>query len=110
MADLTHELGLRLAIGFLAMPAHGTGARRVARVNRYHSHAAKLRFVGEERPQLSERPIVVLGSLAFANRCPRTNVPQIFYRNRSIRVLSLRDKLFTDAVVYVGLIAVRLAL
>jgi hypothetical protein len=48
---------------------------------------------------------MLLGSLASSNRCPRTNVPQIFYGNRSIRVFGFRDKLFRDAMIYVGLIA-----
>lgn len=81
----------------------------MARVNCYDSHASELRFVGEERTELPERTIMMLGSLAFANSCPRTNVFKVLNRYRSIRVLSFRDEPFGDAVVYVGLITALLA-
>lgn len=55
----TTELSLRTAIGFLAMPAHRTGAAGVARVNRRNWHPSQLRLVADKLPQLSKGPIAM---------------------------------------------------
>ncbi len=72
----------------------------MARINGDHGHACKRRFVMQERPELTERPIVVLGALLLAaNPCPRTNPRQIFDGNAALCVFSLRNKLLGNAVV-----------
>lgn len=106
---LTGKLSLRLAVSLLAVAARRTCARCVARVNLDDSHAVEARLVGEERAELGERPVVVLGPLTLSNRSPRTNVFKILNRNRSIRVFCLRNKPLGDAMIYVGLIAALLA-
>jgi len=98
----TPEKGLISSIGFLAMTARATGAARVAGIDQRDWNAGECSFVLDKRAQLIERPAGVLGAVLPPNRCPRSDVRQVFQRNTSLRVFSGSDDLLTDAVVLVA--------
>ena len=55
-AVYTLKLGLALAVLFRAVAAPRAGARRVSRVNERDGDAGKGGLVGDELPELEERP------------------------------------------------------
>jgi hypothetical protein len=105
ITGLTDKLGLAPAVRFLTVTASRAGARGVARVYRDNSHACHRRFVFNKAPELSESPVRLFCALALSNRGPRAYAFQFFKGDRSVRVLSLQNNLFRDAVIFVGLIA-----
>lgn len=105
----TNKLGLALAIRFLAMAASRASAACVARVNGNHFDASNSRFVFNELPKLSKRPVGVSCALRLLNSCPLADASEFFDGNSSIRALSRVDQSFADDVIHVFLIAGLLA-
>jgi hypothetical protein len=108
-AGFTDKLRLVLAICFFAVTAGGTGTRSVARVNGNQAHAFTSRLIGQERPELRESPVGMLGPVFSPNSRPLTNTFEFFNGYRSIRVFGFRDKFLADSMVHVALVAALLA-
>src|SRR5436190_7720487 len=108
-------MGLRLAIGLLAMAAGRTGAAGVLRVHEDDGHPSRLRLVGEEGSQLSKgpggerRPGTHEVGGWLSRPYPLANMRQVFQRYRPLCVFGSGDNLFADAVVNVALKARLLA-
>jgi GNAT superfamily N-acetyltransferase len=96
---LTQEPLLRLAICFLTMPTHATGAACVARVYQNHAHALALCLVAEKQPQLVEGPTRALPSLRPSNRCSLPNSLEVFERECLTVVFGLPHKALAHFVV-----------
>lgn len=96
---------MRFTISFIGEAAARAGAAGVARVNRQHGHAVPLGFVFKKSSELVKRPITMLGSLRFSNRYPVSDTRQIFDGQSAACAFSVKNQVFTDAVVYIALVA-----
>ncbi len=77
----TGERSLIGTIRFIDVTAAGTGATRVARVNRDHEHTSALGLVFDEGSQLVKRPTVQDCSLPALSPDPLTDTAQFFEGN-----------------------------
>jgi excisionase family DNA binding protein len=101
---LTTEECLRPAIRFLAMPTDATGAAGVSRIDQHDRNTGAFGLVAEKRPELPKRPIAVSCALLRPpNPYPRTNMRQVFQRNRSLRAFGLGNEPFGKNVIRIGL-------
>jgi hypothetical protein len=82
----TTELSLAFPVAALGMSTGAASLTGVGRSDKRNRHTCKLR-------------LTVSRSLRFPNRRPRANVPQLFQRNRPLRVFGFRNKLFCNVVV-----------
>lgn len=98
---LTHKLRLALAILLIAVPTLVACATGIGRIDQYERHAGELRLVGDELPELMERPITVAATLCLPNRSPLADAAQVFEGYRSIRAFGLSYEPLADSVVYV---------
>jgi hypothetical protein len=105
MADFTNKLRLAFAIRFFAVTARATGLAGVGSGNGDDSNAFALRLIFDKVSELRECPIGLSGSLAFPNRRPLAYPFEVFNSDSLIRAFSLPDKLFRDAMIFIGLIA-----
>jgi hypothetical protein len=71
----------------------------VLRVHKDHGHPASLRFVGDERPELSERPTVQPVTLIFFSPYPVTDAVEFFEGYPAFGALSQRYKAFGNYVI-----------
>jgi hypothetical protein len=96
------EPGLGTTVGSLAMPTAATGLTGVRGIYRDQAHTDCLRLVGDEGPELSERPTVQDSPLAFAtNRCPTADAPEVFQRNAASGAFRRLHKGLADTVVHI---------
>ena len=101
-ARLANKIGLASTVGLVLTPALGASARRVSRVDKHHGNSSETCLVRQERSKLKERPPRVHRSLALPDGYPLADMRQVFQRNPSRGVPSLRDDAFRDDVVRVG--------
>src|SRR4051794_15762088 len=99
---LTREVIPGLPVAPLAMPALGAGPRRVARVDRDHRDPRRQRLVGDEPPQLEERPTLHARSVGSSGRCPGADPFEVLDPDGAPGVLSLLQDPLADDVVLVG--------
>src|SRR5216110_6405 len=99
---LADELGLRPAVGLVAMPTLRTGPRRVPWVHQDEGDPGNLALVRHERAELKERPSAVSRALALPNRYPVANPLEVFEGDGATGVFGLRDDALADGVVDVG--------
>src|SRR5690242_13607995 len=83
------------------MPALRAGPRRVPRVNERDSHARQLSLVGDELPQLEERPAGNFRALPLPEPFLNTlaDALQIFQSNPALSACSGSNQFLADAVV-----------
>jgi hypothetical protein len=86
------EMGLIGPVTFIAVTAHGTGATGVGRVNRDHTHARELCFVGDKRSELPKCPNVARTTLLASNRDSFSNTLQIFERRNTTKRYESRNR------------------
>ena len=101
-AQYTEERFLSLTIGFINVTARGTGATRVARINRDHWHTVQLGLVLDKAAQLEERPTRQCCPLWPTSRYPITNPAQFFQGNTATGVFGLGNNALADVVVCPG--------
>ena len=101
-ARLATELGLAPAVGLVDVVATRTGARRVAWIDRDNWHTRKCTFVGQERPELEERPSGVHRSLALLDRYPTADTQEILQGDSTAGAFGLGDDVLRNGVVHVG--------
>src|SRR6266498_2773673 len=94
--------GLCFPIRFRDMPAGGTCARGIARVNPLYLTTTTQRLIGDKGLELSEAPRVEGCALRPSSLDPRANVRQIFDGNRTLRAFGLRNNPFGETVVHPG--------
>ena len=91
----------RRAVAPIDAAACRTGLRRVSRVHRDQRNAGQCRLVGQEGPQLGERPTVVRPALRPLNRYPRADMRQILDGNSAPGVCGLPNDSLAYPVVQV---------
>ena len=90
---------LRFTVLFGTMPAFGTSARSIVRIDEVNRHTTHLGFVADKRPELREGPRMECCALRPSSLHPRANVREFFQRNRSLRAFGLRNNPFGKTVV-----------
>lgn len=80
----------------------GTLAGGIARIDKNNRNSGQLRFVGDKRPELVERPTVENDSLLSPNRYAVTNVAQIFELDSAAAALGSSNDLLRNAMVQVA--------
>ena len=93
------ELTPRWPIGLVDMAARRASSGSVSRVHQNDRHTGELRFVGDELPELVERPRGSAAALSPANRCPLADAAQTFEGDRARGVLGLGHQFLGDAMV-----------
>lgn len=83
-------------------PAARTRSARVAGINGDKRDTDKSRLVGQEEPQLSERPTAMRTALRLTNRYPLANAGQILNGNTALGVFSLPYDVLANAMVHVS--------
>src|SRR5205823_1902173 len=91
-----------LPIPFLGVPALGAHPGSVARIDRTDRDARECRLVGDEAPELRERPTLHAGSLAFLSRGPVADPREVFAADGARRALGLGDDPLRDDMVPVS--------
>jgi hypothetical protein len=102
-AGFTDKLGLRPPVSSLAMPAHWAGFGRIPRSDEAHRYPGEKGFVLDERAELKVGPLVVPGALRPTNRCPLSEVSQVFQGKPSARFFSFLDYPLRNDVVGISL-------
>src|SRR3954471_22972890 len=97
-ADAARELGLRLPVRSLAMPADGAGAGRVAWVHRNHGYAGQARLVFDKLSQLREGPPREFGPVLTLEPSPVADTAQVFQGDTARSVFGVLDDGLADPV------------
>ena len=89
-------------VSFVDMSTVGTGPRCVARINQPHRHTGHRRLVGDEHPELMERPRMQVGTLSASNRYPVADTLEVFEGDTASGVFGFTDQSLADAVVHIS--------
>jgi len=100
-ARLARKFALGLSIGLIDVATGRACPTRVSRIDNGHWNSGKCSLVGQERPELEERPSAVHCTLTFTNRYPLANPSQVFDRDPALGVFGLRDNPLTDGVIHI---------
>src|SRR5262245_7877293 len=95
------ELIPGLPVPLLAMAALRTGAARVARIEQNDGDAPESRLVGDETPELMERPTLHAGSIGLSDRCPLADAFEVFEGDRAGGAFGLAHDPLRDDVILV---------
>lgn len=90
-------------VSLVGVPARRALPARVAWIDEKNRNAAQGRLVGDERAELSERPVVEPCPLTAPGRYPVADTLEIFERNSAAGAFSSRNERLRDAVVDVAL-------
>lgn len=102
----TEEVGLRMTIGPLTMPAAAACLAGIRGVDVDHPHACQRRLIGNEGAELKEGPTVQYSPLALPNRSlracrPFSDVRQVFQRNPARSALRRLHNRLRETMVHV---------
>ena len=91
-------MGLRLPIGFITIPANGTGPGGLFWIDKNHRNTLHNGFVCDKTSQLIKRPFSESFPLALSNSCPIPDSLEIFKGNGSTGVFCLGNNAFGNNV------------
>ena len=98
-AGFAAERGLVGPVPLVDVAASWAPAGGVPRINQRHGDAREGGLVGDERPELVERPGCAVSALSLPNRCPFADPAQILKLDPAPGVFGLTDQGLADAVV-----------
>jgi hypothetical protein len=100
-ATHTDKLCLRLPTCLVDVAAGRALTTRVARINSNERHPGKSGLVGEEGPELKERPAMQLDSLLTPNRYPFTDAAEFFDSNAAMGAFGESNNLLGKTMIYI---------